>query len=192
MPAEAFGEVERFGPAQPNRDAQEGLGRSRIEHAGHRVRIDVEPILIEPARCRFGRDHVERDGEALGRQLAVDVAMCAVVDQAARSQRAAFRKAQVRRLAAPARHLRIVVLEIVAQIAGAEVAHRQEIEIVIVRQAVDEAARAAGAEGVIALGWPDVGAQEIAVAAARKHDRLRAVAAFDAVVAIRVRDLRDE
>src|SRR5690606_40429061 len=95
--------------------------------------------------------------------------------QLARAERTALHELQARRLTASTRNRCVVIFVVVAAITGSKVADGQEIEVVIVRDAVDEAASAARADGVIALRRPYVRAQEEAVPQARKYDRLRPV-----------------
>ncbi|WP_137754361.1 hypothetical protein, partial [Sphingopyxis sp. L1A2A] len=67
-------------------------------------------------------------------------------------------------------------LIIVADIAGAEIARRQEAEIMVVRDAVGEGGGAAGGIDGVGRGGPDVGAQVPAARAAVEEDDLRRIA----------------
>src|SRR3546814_19023780 len=103
---------------------------------------------------------VEADRQAFGRKLAVDVAVGAIEHQLAFAQGAPLDELEVQRLAQGAVDRFGVELIIVADIAGAEIAHRQEREIMVVRHAVGKGRseeRRVGKEGgstCRSRGWP--------------------------------------
>ena len=62
----------------------------------------------------------------------------------------------------------------------------------IMRHAVDEGIRPARAEATFFFARPDIGAKEAAPAHARKHDRLRAISAFDPAILVTALELFDQ
>ena len=119
--------------------------------------------------------------------------MGAVEHDLARLQSRAFDKPQRGDcFAAVARNLGKVVLEIVAPIAGAEVAVGQEAEIVIVRHSDRKGRLAARADHVLLGRGPDIGADEKAAAWRDQHDHLRAVCATRCLVAVALGELVDQ
>src|SRR6478735_8620975 len=106
---EAVGEVEGLGFAQSDGDAQEDFAGAWAEHAGNLVLLYVEAVLIEPALRAAGVHHVERDRQRVGRELGVDVAVGAVVEQLAGLESRALDEAQAGRLADRARDALVVV-----------------------------------------------------------------------------------
>src|SRR3546814_18779468 len=99
------------------------------------------------------------DREACRRTLAVDVAVGAVEHHLALIELAALDELQVQRLAEAAVDGFGVVIIIVADIAGAELARRQEIEIMVVHAASVKGRATDGGRDVVARRRPRVGAQ---------------------------------
>lgn len=83
---------------------------------------------------------------------------------------------QVERLAVAAVDGFGINLIIVADIAGAEIADGEEVEIMVVRNAVGEGGGAAGRVGRVGRGGPDIGAQVPAAGAAVEENDLRRIA----------------
>ncbi|MCA0889850.1 hypothetical protein [Qipengyuania flava] len=107
----------------------------------------------------------------------MDVAMRAVMQHSPAMQGAALDEPQRHGFPAIARDVAIFDLVIVATITGSEITCGKEIEIVIMRDPVDEARSAAGPQALIAFTRPDIRPEKAATDDRRKHDRLRSVTA---------------
>ena len=145
------------------------------ELAGHKALVGVEPVLIQPALRPARVQDIHRNRQRIGGQLRVNVDMGAVELQLPLGKPVATHRFQGHRLATIARDGLIIGLVIVAPIARPEIAHRQEVEIMVMRQAIDKGRAAAGAHHRLVGGRPQIGAQQTIGARAAQHDRLRAI-----------------
>ena len=164
-PREMVGDVPAIG-GQMHRAAEQqlaaGQGRAPRDGAG----FQVDDILVAPRDVVALVHDVEADRQAFGRELAVDVAVGAVEHHLAFAELAAPGEAEVQRFAEAAVDGFRVVIIIVADIAGAEIARGQEAEIMVVRDAVGEGGGAARGGAGIGRGGPEGGAEIKAARAA--------------------------
>src|SRR3546814_3161065 len=135
---------------------------------------------------------VEADREACRRTLAGDVAVGAVEHHLALIELAALDELQVQRLAEAAVDGFGVVIIIVADIAGAEIARRQEVEIMVVRDAIGKGRGTAGGIDGVARRRPQVGAQVKTARAAVEQEDLRRIAIDFELVGIACLERRDD
>ena len=99
----------------------------------------------------------------------MDVAMRAVMQQSPAMQGAALDEPQRHGFPAIARDVAIFDLVIVAAITGPEISRGKKIEIVIMRDPVDEARSAAGPQALIAFTRPDIRPEKAAIDDRRKE-----------------------
>ncbi len=156
------------------RERHQCLRGSGSERFGDGARVDVEAILVEPRLRRIGAEDVERNREAVRRQLTWMSLAHPVEHQPLRLEPRPAGEAQIDRLAGKSRHAPDVIFVIVAPIAGAEIAVGEEREIMIVRHVIEECRRAARARHRIGARRPEVGAQqEAAVGRAQQQHPAR-------------------
>ncbi|MGQ3139660.1 MAG: hypothetical protein ACT6Q5_13990 [Sphingopyxis solisilvae] len=171
-----IGDVPGF-VAEVDGAAQEQFGAGCRRAARDRAGFAVDDILVAPGDMVALVHDVQADRQAGRRVLAVEVAVGAVEAQLALAELAAPGEGQVQRLVVAAVDRFGIELIIVAEIAGAEIADGEEVEIMVVRDAVGEGGGAAGPIGGVGRGGPDVGAQIPAARAAVEEDDLRRIAA---------------
>lgn len=180
---ELFGDVLAVA-RQMHRAAEQHFAARQGRAFGDRAVVEVDDILVAPGDMLALVHDVEADRQAFGRELAVDVAVGSVEHHLALIELAALDEFQVQGFAEAAVDRLGIVIIIVADIAGAEIAGGEEAEIMVVRDAVGEGRGAARGEGGVALGRPHIRAEVKAARAAVEKEDLRRIAVHFELVGV--------
>ena len=193
LAGKAVRQIKRLVAAQRDRDFQKGLARPRRNDPADLAAFQIEAVLIEPALCTGGLHDVERDRQRVRRALGMDVQVRAVEHDLTLLQPRSLNECERgHRFTAIADDIGIIVFVIVAPIARPEIAERQEVEIVIVRQAQHKGIAAARANHIVIGSRPDIGADEELAVRRRQHHHLRTISIVQPIFAVTLGQFLDQ